>query len=111
MNKLNLTISRVLTTGLAAAVLLLVAGVVISLARPGLPGVHQTSVRGIPGAIAGLRPAGFFDLGLLLLVATPIARVVALLAGFTRRKMWLFSLISLLVLAGLAASAVLGLVA
>ena len=111
MNRLNVTISRVLMAGLIASVAFLLIGVVLSVVRPDIVAAHHTSVRDIPGSIVALRPAGFFDLGLLLLVATPAARVVALLLGFARRRMWLFVSISLVVLAGLAASAVLGLVA
>jgi uncharacterized membrane protein len=111
VSKLNQTISRVLIAGLVASVVFLAIGIVVSIARPDLAGVHQTSVRAIPGAIAHLEPAGFFDLGLLLLVATPFARVVALFVGFTRRRMWLFASISVFVLAGLVASALLGLTA
>jgi uncharacterized membrane protein len=109
MSRLNLTISRVLVVGLILSIAFLLVGAVLSLARPELSAVHETSVRDIPRAIWALEPAGFFSLGLLLLLATPAARVVALLVGFTRRKMWLFSFISLIVLAGLAASAVVGL--
>jgi len=110
MNRLNLTISRVLLVGLIAAITLLLAGAVLTAARPDLPAMHETSVTDIPRAMWALEPGGFFDLGLLLLLATPAARVVALFVGFTRRRIWLFSLISLIVLAGLAASVVLGLV-
>jgi uncharacterized membrane protein len=109
MTRLNVTISRVLVIGLLAAVTLLLVGVVRTIARPGLAPVHETSVQDIPRAVAALEPAGFFDLGLLLLLATPIARVVALLLGFVRRKMWLFSGFSVIVLAALAVSAFFGL--
>ena len=109
MTRLNLLIARVLTAGLVAAVILLVAGVILTLARPDLAAVHQTSVPDIPRAVAALEPGGFFSLGLLVLLATPVARVIALLVGFARRRMWMFSGFSLIVLAGLALSAVFGL--
>ena len=109
MTRLNLVISRVLLAGLVTAVVLLLAGVVLTVARPGLASLHETSVAGIPGAIHDLRPGGFFDLGLLVLLATPVVRVLALLISFGRRRMWLFSGFCLVVLAALAVSAVLGL--
>ena len=109
MNRLNHTISRVLTVGLLVSVVLLVVGAVVTLVRPDLPAVHQTSLRQLWAALSGLRPGGFFDLGLLVLLATPVARVVALLLGFSQRRMWLFSLVSLIVLVLLGLSAYLGL--
>ena len=109
MSKLNRHISRVLTAGLLVSVALLVIGVVLTVVRPDLAAVHEASVGRIPAEIAALRPGGFFDLGLLVLLATPALRVAALLAGFVQRRMWLFSLFSLIVLGVLALSAYVGL--
>jgi len=106
---LNITVSRVLTIGLISAVVLLVAGVILTLARPGLTADHQTSVTDLPRALAGLKPGGFFTLGLLVLLATPAARVVALLFAYARRRRWMFACISLFVLAVLVLSGFLGL--
>jgi uncharacterized membrane protein len=109
MTSLNRKISRVLTSGLLVAVTLLLIGVVLTIARPDLEPVHTALVQDIPGEIAALRPGGFFDLGLLILLATPAVRVMALLVGFVRQRMWLFSLFSLIVLVVLALSAFIGL--
>ena len=111
MSKLNQVISRVLSVGLIASVVLLAVGVILTLARPELPVVHNTSLSQLPSALRGGRPGGFFVLGLLVLLATPVARVIALLAGFSRRRMWLFALVSLIVLVLLGVSAYVGLVA
>ena len=108
MTRLNVIISRVLLIGLGIAVALLLAGAVVTVARPGLETVHQASISAILGQIGGLEPAGFFALGLLLLIATPAIRVVALLVGFAREREWLFSMFSLVVLVLLALSAYLG---
>jgi uncharacterized membrane protein len=48
-------------------------------------------------------------LGLLVLLATPAARVATLLVAFARRRLWLFSGLGLIVLTVLALSAYLGL--
>jgi len=106
---LHRTISRVLLGGLLLAVLLLVAGVVLTLVRPGLPLRDGTSLLDVPRAIAALEPVGFFDAGLLILMATPVAGVVALCVGYARRRSWLFCGLSLFILAVLALSAFLGL--
>jgi uncharacterized membrane protein len=107
--RLNVVVSRVLVVGLLAAVALLLVGVILTLARSGVPPHHETSVPDLPRAVAALEPGGFFDLGLLVLLATPVVRVVALLVAFARRRQWLFSGISVVVLVVLALSAFLGL--
>jgi uncharacterized membrane protein len=107
--RLNITISRVLVVGLLAAVVLLSVGVILTLARPGLAMPHTTSVSSIPRALARAEPGGFFELGLLMLLATPAARVVALLFAYVRRRQWMFASIALFVFAILVLGAYLGL--
>ena len=109
--RLNITISRVLVVGLLAAIFLLVVGVVLTLVHSGAPVPRKTSIQGIPRALRALEPGGFFELGLLVLLATPAARVVALFLAYVRRRQWLFSGISFFVFAILALSAYLGLTA
>ena len=109
--RLNVTISRVLAAGLAAAMFLLVVGVILTLARRGTVIPRKTSMQGIPGALRAFEPGGFFELGLLVLLATPAARVVALCIAYLRRRQWLFSGVSLFVLSILILSGYLGLAA
>lgn len=111
MTELNRRISRLLSIGLALSVALLLVGTVLTVARPGTAAIHATSLADIPAAVAALEPGGFFDLGLLILVLNPVARVVALTVGFARRRMWLFSAFSVVVLAVLGLSAYVGLIA
>ena len=106
--RLNITISRVLTVGLLTAVGPLIVGVVLTLARPGVPVPHVTAVQDIPGELSRLQPGGFFELGLLVLLFTPFARVLALGIAFARRRWWLFAGISTVVAALLIVGAVLG---
>lgn len=107
--RLNTVISRVLIVGLLAAVALLVAGAILTVARPGLAVPHATAIRGIPAELAAGRPGGFLQLGLLVLLATPFARVLALGIAFARRRWWLFAGISAVVAALLIVGAVIGL--
>jgi uncharacterized membrane protein len=107
--RLNTTISRVLTVGLLTAVGLLVIGAILAIARPGVAVPHATLIRDMPGELARLQPGGFFELGLLVLLATPFARVLALGIAFARRRWWLFAGISALVAVLLIVGAVLGL--
>ncbi len=56
------------------------------------------------GGLAADRPP-LLQAGVLLLIATPVARVVVLTAGLLYRRDWTFALISLLVLGVLGSSA------
>ncbi len=105
----NRAVSRILSVGLLAAVALLLIGVVVALVRPDLPLRHEMSIADLPRALAAFEPDGFFQLGLLALVATPVARVVVLGVGYARRREWMFVGISVLVLAVLALSMLWGL--
>lgn len=106
---LNIVISRVLVIGLIVSIVLLLVGVVLTVLRPGMAVQHEVSLKGLPRALAGLEPGAYFDLGLLVLLATPAARVAALLVAYTRRRLWFFSACSLIVLIVLGLSAFLGL--
>jgi uncharacterized membrane protein len=84
---LERSIARLLTVGTYASVALLVVGVVLMLTS----GVGLLSggpvfdpARLVPDLLA-FRPAGFLWLGLITVVATPAARVLASLVGFARR--------------------------
>ena len=76
--RLNRVISTVLIAGLLAAMALLIIGVVLTIAQSGLAVPHATSIRNIPAQLSALEPSGFYQLGLLVLLATPFARVVAI---------------------------------
>lgn len=107
--RLNAVLSRLLLGGLVLAVALMVAGFVVTAARGEGSMPRTGSIVAVPGLLADLEPAGFFDLGLLLLLATPAARVSVLVVAFARRREWRFAALSAAVLAILAAGVVLGL--
>lgn len=102
-------LSRVLLSGLTLAVLLMVTGAVLAAVRPEIPVPRESSVVGLPRALAALEPGGFFHLGILVLLASPVARILVLLVAFARSKRWVFCGLCLLVLAILIMSAFLGL--
>jgi len=64
----------------------------------GEPGDLRT-VRGVLADAARLSGRGIVQFGLLLLIATPIARVVFSVAGFIRQRDWLYVAVTLVVLA------------
>jgi uncharacterized membrane protein len=51
-----------------------------------------------------LQPAGLINLGVLILLATPLLRVLIAIVGFAALKRWRFAIISLIVLAMLLVS-------
>jgi uncharacterized membrane protein len=80
------TIARLLTAGTYGSIALLVAGTLLLLleGRSPLDLGPAFDPAAIPGEILGLRSAGFLWLGILGLIATPSARVVAALIGYGR---------------------------
>ncbi len=60
---------------------------------------HFRSIPDIVREAAALRGRGIIQLGLLLLIATPVARVVFALGGFALERDWLYTVVSAIVLA------------
>jgi uncharacterized membrane protein len=64
----------------------------------GEPSELRAAPQIVDQAIA-LRPLGLIQFGLLLLIATPVARVLFSVLGFALERDWMYVLITLLVLA------------
>lgn len=106
--ELNVSVSRVLALGLSAAVASMLLGTALEMAL-GEPVSDQAVPLGRLAGELGLgRPRAFQTLGILLLLATPFARVAVLAAGYLRRGERRFAAISFLVLAVLTFSVLLG---
>ena len=99
-------IARLLTVGTDTAVALLVVGLVLLLAAgiSPLSGGPAFDPGRIPGDLAALRPAPFIWLGLVVVVATPSARVAASLVGYARRGERLMAGVAVLILVVIGAS-------
>ncbi len=114
----DIVLAHVLRIGVTASALIVAFGGMVFLARHGLerPSYHVfrgepgnlTSVRGIATEAAHLSGRGLVQLGLLLLVATPIARVLFSVVGFFRQRDWLYVAITIVVLTLLAYSLLAG---
>ena len=100
------SIGRVLTVGTYASVALLAVGVALLLAAGigPLSGGPVFDLGALVGDVAALRPAGFIWLGLLVVVATPSARVAASLVGYARRGERTMTIVSVLILVVIAVS-------
>jgi uncharacterized membrane protein len=103
---LERAIARVLAVGTYVSIGLLAVGLVLLLAagiEPLSGGPRFDPTRLVADLIA-LRPAGFLWLGLLVVVATPAARVLASLVGYVRRGEPRMALVATLILVVIALS-------
>jgi uncharacterized membrane protein len=111
---LETSVAGVLRGGVILAALVIAAGGILFLIRHGSePRDHRTfrgepselrSVTGIVGAALEFRGRAIIQGGLLLLIATPVARVVLAGLGFARERDFLYATVSLIVLLFLALS-------
>lgn len=68
-----------------------------------------SSIHGVARGAFGLHPLYIIQLGLLILIATPVVRVVTCAAGFAFERDWTYAIVSLIVLALLIAGVGFGL--
>lgn len=105
---------KLLITGVIISGTLILAGGIFYLIQEGLSIPHFKTFRGVPSNLKSVKQIckGFVQLdslsiiqmGLLLLIATPIARVIFSVIGFLFEKDYLYVLISIIVLVIIAYS-------
>ena len=107
---LDRLIGRLLTIGTYASILLIAIGTVLMFASriDPLAGGPPFEPGLIVDDIAHGRPAGFIWLGLLVLLATPIARVIVSFFGYAARGERTMAIVAALILVVMAASIALG---
>jgi uncharacterized membrane protein len=106
--RLDVVVGDLLRTGVLTAATIVLAGGIVYLIRHGLalPDVkafhgEPSDLRSVGGIIAGVfagHGRGLIQLGLLLLIATPVARVVLLALGFALQRDRLYAIVSVVVL-------------
>ena len=106
--KMEVAIGHMLRVGVIVSGLVVLAGGALYLihapsATPTYSTFHpvKPALRSIVGVLSGLRhldPPSLIQLGILLLIATPIVRVVYCVAGFIRQRDRLYIAVSTLVL-------------
>lgn len=114
----EIIIGHVLRSGVLVAAGVVLAGASVYLLRHGFEqaeyGVFRSepadlcSVAGIVADACQLRGRGLIQLGLLLLIATPVLRVTIAALAFAFQRDFLYVAVSLVVLASLAYSMLLG---
>jgi uncharacterized membrane protein len=106
--KLENIIGHLLRTGVLLAAVVVFAGGVLYLVQDASQAVNYRTfmaggqdIRTLPGIVksaAHLNSRGLMQLGLLLLIATPVARVALAVVGFSLERDRLYVVISLIVL-------------
>ena len=98
---------RLLQAGVMLAAALVLAGGIVYLLRHPMPMNYRQfngepaslkTIRGILGEAKSLHGRGLIQLGLLVLIATPVARVVYSVVAFASQRDWKYVVITLIVL-------------
>ncbi len=106
--RLDIVVSVVLRVGVVLAALLVLAGGVGYLAGHAHDAPDHRTFRGAPvglthigGIFAGslvFDPLYFIQLGLVVLIATPVLRVIVCAGAFAMERDWIYAVVSLIVL-------------
>jgi len=99
-------VSGVLIVGVGASAVLILIGLVGStilgwdgsLAGQAPSATTATDFAGVFTGLGALRPIAFAQLGLLVLIATPVVRVATSVVAFATERDWLYTAITLVVL-------------
>ena len=112
--QVELIIAKLLRIGVFTAWIMVLLGALVYLHHFGRTVPHYRvfvgapsdlrTIQGVTAAALQLRGRGIIQLGLLLLIATPIARVIFSVFAFALQKDWLYVAITLIVLAVLVFS-------
>jgi len=107
--RIEIIIGSLLRAGVMLAAAVVLFGAVLYLMRHGHDTINYTMFNGEPGAlksipavlkgVASFHPRSIIQFGLLLLIATPIARVLFSAIAFAMEKDYLYVVITLIVLA------------
>ncbi len=95
---LNAVVHSVLVVGLAASTVLLLIGVALALVEHSPLPNSTIPIGEAVQRVIGLRPSGFMNLGLFVLILTPVLRVVGSLFVFLYERDWRYLGITALVL-------------
>jgi uncharacterized membrane protein len=107
--RIEILVGIMLRTGVLSAAAIVLTGGILYLAHSHGPRpdyahfqaqpAHFTTIAGILHGVTTLDPESIIMLGLLVLIATPIARVVMCIVGFLFERDHLYSVVSAIVLA------------
>lgn len=106
---LNMAVSRALSVGVIASLVLMIIAVVLAVFQPDRLSDYVMPLRELPAALIAGSPMAFFDLGILVLLLTPPLREMVLLIRYAQQRRWLFVAIAVTVLIILSLSVFLSL--
>lgn len=108
VRSLNDAVHQILIVGLALSTVLLVFGVALQAIRGvAMPSASLPPLEGWQSALHG-QPAGLLSLGLIVLMLTPVARVIGSVVVFLWERDWNYAAITTLVLLVMLTSVLLG---
>jgi uncharacterized membrane protein len=107
-HELDRVVHGILAVGLGVSAALMVAGVLLGVVLGRAMPESMPAIGEIPARIAALRPSGFLALGLLVLITTPVLRVVGSVLAFAHERDWRYAGVTALVLLVLTASLLVG---
>jgi uncharacterized membrane protein len=107
-HELDAVVHRLLVVGLAISTALMLIGLALDLLLQREMPTVVPDLGEVWTRVLAIRPSGFLALGLLALIATPIIRVIGSVIIFAYERDWRFALITLIVLAIVTLSLLLG---
>jgi uncharacterized membrane protein len=105
---LDQAIHKMLIIGLAVSVALILIGLFLGLVLQRVIPTTIPHVGEVFARVIALRPSGFLSLGLLVLIITPVVRVIGSFIAFVYERDWRFAGITFLVLLVVVLSIVIG---
>lgn len=108
LRDLNQVVHGMLIIGLAISTILMLIGIGLDIALQRDIPTAVPDFRDVFARVAALRPSGFLALGLLVLIATPVLRVIGSIFAFIYERDWRYAGITFLVLVVVLVSLVLG---
>jgi uncharacterized membrane protein len=110
VNRLEANVSKVLKVGTYAGIALIALGVVLMVVdgRSPLDVAPSLELGRLPADLAALHPSAFLWLGVLLVLATPPARVLTALIGYLRGREREMAIVATLILVVIALGVVAG---
>ncbi|MDH4223878.1 MAG: DUF1634 domain-containing protein [candidate division Zixibacteria bacterium] len=79
-------ISFILKVGMYSSVLVLLSGFLLLISFPVLEGINSFSLSELPYQIVKLNPYALINSGILILIITPVLRVIVAMISFSHEK-------------------------
>lgn len=101
-------ISLVLFVGMMLSILCLLVGMVVLIVHPASESSKLLPIGAALKSALRLNPSGWLSLGILVLILTPVARVIMAIASFARIRDWRYVVVSIVVLGVMTTGLLLG---